>query len=174
MSRDEYDRLVGPIEERMIHSVWRIVGDPDDAEDALQDALATVWQRLKRVRSHPNPQALILRMCANAAYDRLRRRRRRREVSLPLEDPEGPSLSPEEQLMGLERRAQIREAIARLSRNQAVAVLMRDTQDQSYENIAQALGCGLATARKHVARARTHLRRLLSHMLNDNSKGPSQ
>ena len=171
MSRDEYDRLVGPIEERMIHSVWRILGDPDDAEDALQDALAAVWQRLERVKNHPNPQVLILRMCANAAYDKVRRRRRRREVSFTLDDPEDRTASAEEQLIGRERQAQVREAIARLSRKQAVAVLMRDTQDQSYENIAEALCCGQATARKHVERARARLRRLLPHMLSDDMRG---
>ena len=169
--QDEYEHLIGPIEGRMIHSMWRILGDPDDADEALQDALAAVWQRLARVRSHPNPHALVLRMCANAAYDKLRRRRRRREVSLAPDDPEDPSLSAQERLARSERQAQVREAISQLSRKQAVAVLMRDAQDQSYESIAHALGCRQATSRKHVARARARLRGLLAHILSGEAKG---
>ena len=174
MSGDEYDRLVGSVGDQMIRSIWRILGDPDDAEDALQDALASVWQHMKRVRSHPNPKALILRICVNAAYDKLRQRRRRMEVGFPLDDPEDPSLSAEEQLIGLERRAEVREAISRLSRKQAEAVLLRDIEDQPYEVVAQALGCRESTARKHVARARERLRKLLSDVPTDLSKQGEQ
>ncbi|MBZ5544338.1 MAG: hypothetical protein LAO07_11760, partial [Acidobacteriia bacterium] len=67
--RPEYERLIAPIEDRMIRSVWRIVRDPTDAEDALQDALLTVWKRWGPVRRHPNPHALALRICINAAHD---------------------------------------------------------------------------------------------------------
>ena len=67
----DYEDLIRPIEHQMIRSVWRIVADPGDAEDAFQDALAKVWKNWGRVRRHPNPHALILRMCANAAYDAL-------------------------------------------------------------------------------------------------------
>jgi DNA-directed RNA polymerase specialized sigma24 family protein len=75
--RPEYERLIAPIEDRMIRSVWRIVRDPDDAEDAFQDALLMVWKRWGQVRRHPNPHALVLRICINAAHDMLRRRARR-------------------------------------------------------------------------------------------------
>ncbi len=167
---DDYQRLMGPVADRMMQTVWRIVGDPDDAEDALQNALTTIWRNFKRVRRHPNPQALLLRICANSAYDALRRRGRRRDRwPLPV-NPEDPSGSVEDGLMGREERAQILEAVGRLPRKQAVAVMMRDMQDLPYQDIAQALGCRESTARKHVSRARGRLRRLLSHLLTRSPK----
>ena len=170
-ANDDYERLIGPIEDRMIHSIWRIVGDPADAEDAFQDALTSIWRRLEHVRSHPNPPALVLRICANAAYDILRRRRRRQRDSMLPGSPGDRSASVQEEVMQAERRLEIRQAIAQLSRNQAVAVLMRDVEDEPYEAIAQALGCGEATARKHVARARARLRVALSHLLDGSPEG---
>lgn len=72
-----YDRIVRPIEDRMIRSIWRIVRDSQDAEDAMQDALVIILKRWDRISRHPNPQSLVLKICVDAAYDLTRRRIRR-------------------------------------------------------------------------------------------------
>lgn len=170
-NNNDYERFIRPIEDRMMRSVWRVLGDPDEAEDALQEALATIWKRLGRIRRHPNPHALILRICANAAYDALRRRTRRRHAFVPVPgDLEDDSRSAAEEVIGREQRDEVLRAVGRLSRKQAAAILMRAVQEQSYRNIAQALGCSEATARTHVARARARLRQLLSHLLPQGSQ----
>ena len=66
--RWEYERLIAPIEDRMMRAVWRISRDPDDAEDAFQEALLTVWKRWDRVRRHPNPHALEQRPPASPMH----------------------------------------------------------------------------------------------------------
>jgi len=55
--RPEYGRLIALITDRMIRVVWRIVRGPDEAEDAFQEALLTVWTRWGQIQSHPNPHA---------------------------------------------------------------------------------------------------------------------
>ena len=163
----EFERLVQPIEDRMIRTVWRILRNPDDASEAFQDALAKVWQRFRRVRRHPNPHALILRICVNAAYDSLRRRIRGEQRvdgqanpdSLPASDPPAwKALSMEE------RRTEVLSAVGRLPRRQAEAILMRLAQEQSYADIALALGCSEPTVRTHVARGRARLSEMLAHL----------
>jgi RNA polymerase sigma-70 factor, ECF subfamily len=166
-NRADYDSLIRPIEDRMIRSVWRIVRDPDDADDAFQEALATIWKRLGRIRRHANPHALILRICVNSAYDvrrRKSRRRRHEELKAITDIAADPAPSPAEQAVGRENREEIFEAIGRLPRNQAQAVLMRFVQELPYADIAQALDCKEATARKHIARARIRLRKALAHL----------
>ena len=74
-----YEELIAPIESRMMQSIWRIVRDPEIAEDTMQEALTTIWKRLDRIRNHPNPHALILKICVNASYDSLRKRFRHRQ-----------------------------------------------------------------------------------------------
>jgi RNA polymerase sigma-70 factor (ECF subfamily) len=159
---DDYERLIRPIEGPMMRAVWRIVSDPHEAEDAFQNALLVVWKRFDRIRRHPNPKALVLRICANEGLNALRRAARRGRGVQPLSDTlAGDSPSGPEALDASERRAQVSAAIARLPRRQALAFLMKAVQEMSYADIATALGCAEATARKHAARARQRLRSLL-------------
>ncbi len=159
-SEADYERLILPIEERMTRSVWRILRDPDRADDALQDALATIWRRLDRIRRHPNPTALILRICANSAYNLLRRRRVRRSAPLP-PTLESDDPSAADRAAGRELRDEVIAAVGRLPRKQALAVLMRVVQEQSYADIAAALGCTEQTARSHASKGRARLRQVL-------------
>jgi RNA polymerase sigma-70 factor (ECF subfamily) len=163
----DYETLVRPIEDRMIRSVWRILRCPQDADDAFQEALTTVWKRLNRIRRHPNPHALILRICVNSAYDVVRRKARhqaREKLEAVPETLPDPSPSAAERISGGEKRAEIFQAISRLPRKQAEAVLMRFVEELPYSEIAQALGCREVTVRKHIARARTRLSRDLAHL----------
>jgi RNA polymerase sigma-70 factor (ECF subfamily) len=164
---DSYARLIGPIEDRMLATVWRVLRNPHDAEDALQNALACIWKQWPRLERHANPRAFVLKICADAAIDQLRRRHR--SAAQPIASDLAESLPtsqprPDEELIRQETLDGIMEAVSRLSRNQAVAVVMRFIQDESYDDIAAALGCGPATARKHVARGREKLERHLAHL----------
>jgi RNA polymerase sigma factor (sigma-70 family) len=162
----DYEGLIQPIEDRMIRSVWRIVRDPHDFDDAFQEALATIWKRLNRILRHPNPHALVLRICANAAYDVIRDRARRRRV-----EPVWPDAVPAADLPAdHERQEEILGAIARLPRRQAESALMRFSQELSYKDIAEAIGCSEVTARTHVKRARIRLAEALAHLVPRSSK----
>ena len=162
---EDYDRYIRPMEDRIIRSIWRIVQDPHDAEDALQDVLAAIWERRERVFKHANPTALILRMCTNSAYDVVRRRlkdKRLTSAAARQADAERPDGSPLTALVHRERHDQLLQAIGRLSRKQAQAVLMRLVEQMSYSEIAAALQCSEGTARVHVQRGRHQLRRRLA------------
>lgn len=162
-----YEELIAPMESKMMRSIWRVVRSSELAEDTLQDALMVIWKKLRTVRRHPNPQALILKICLNAAYDSLRRRKhslRHEEISI-LNDTAGP---PEQEavhtLVAKETEGEVLQAIGRLPRKQALAVLMRILQEESFEVIARTLGCSEVTARIHVSKGRARLQRWLAHL----------
>jgi RNA polymerase sigma factor (sigma-70 family) len=166
-AEDFYARYLAPMESRMARAVWRIVRNQDRARDVVQDALTTIWRRQARIQDHPNPQALILRICLNTACDSLRRLRQERrcddpDVCVQLR-PDG-AIDVPSQLAAKELKAQVQAAIAHLPAQQAAAVLMRTLEEQSYSEIAQALGCSAITARVHVMRGRARLRRMLAHL----------
>jgi RNA polymerase sigma factor (sigma-70 family) len=163
----DYDALVRPLEPRMMRSIWRIVRERQAAEDALQDALTVVWRKRRTVARHPNPQALILRIAVSAAYDAVRKSRRRlgHEVPGPAgdrADGSAPPVTKELEDCGL--RDAILGAIARLPRRQTTAVLLRIVEERPYEEIALAMGCSEPTARVHVMRGKTALAKMLARL----------
>jgi RNA polymerase sigma-70 factor (ECF subfamily) len=162
-----YDELIAPMEATMIRSIWRVVRNADLAEDCLQDALAVVWKKRFQIRLHPNPRALILKICLNAAYDSLRRlERMRRQTDLSQLDnsPAPPDHDADRDLEEREIAEQVQQAIRRLPRKCALAVMMRLIHEESFEAIAHALGCSEITVRIHIFRGRAQLRKWLSHL----------
>jgi len=165
-----YERLIAPVESQMMRTIWRIVRHDQLAEDTLQDALAIIWQKRSRIRHHPNPQALILKICLNCAYDSLRRQsRQHRQQSLAgltssADQEVGKNISQELELK--QAADEVLNAIGRLPRSQALAVLMRIVQRQPYEDIARTMGCSETTVRIHVSRGRKRLSQRLAHLQN--------
>lgn len=142
-------------------SIWRILRNANDAEDAFQSVLEKLWRDWHRVAKHPNPQALVLKICVDAAYDawrRLQRTRRNVPLTEAARDKELKVAESIDVVADDEFRASVMTAIAQLPRNQATATLMRLVQDAPYEQIASAIGCSEVTARKHVERGRAKLR----------------
>jgi len=157
---NSFARLIRPIERRMFDTVWRTLRHSQDAEDALQVALTTIWQQRARVERHPAPHALILKICSDAAIDQFRRRRNQ---SIPCDVATlGDCLAsgrptPLDEAIERETLEIVMEAIMRLSKQQATVVVMRFIQGESDATIAAALGCGIETVREHCARARERL-----------------
>lgn len=151
----------------MIRSIGRILFNPSDADDALQDALLKIWKGMSRILTHANPEALVLRICANSAYDVLRKQSQKKKY-LPIDNTSAKLSDPEpsvvERMADQETRKEILEAIGRLNRNQAELVIMRFVQGLSFNAIAQAQGSREATARKNLERARIKLRQYLMHL----------
>jgi RNA polymerase sigma-70 factor (ECF subfamily) len=161
----DYEVLVRPLEGRMMRSIWRIVRDREAAEDALQDALAAIWKKRRAVARHPKPEALILRIAVCAAHDAMRRSRRRLgHETAGLSEGAAASAAPPvtQALEDLDLRRSILDAVGRLPRRQAEAVLLRFVEERSYEDIATAMGCAESTARVHAVRGRERLARRLS------------
>jgi RNA polymerase sigma-70 factor, ECF subfamily len=171
-----YDELIAPLEAMMMRSIWRVVRNADLAEDCLQDALAVIWKKRFRIRLHPNPPALILKICLNASYDSLRKRERmRRHTDLSQLDnaPAPPGHGADLDLEEKEIEEQVQQAIRRLPRKRALAVMMRLIQEESFEAIAQALDCSEVTVRIHISRGRAQLRKWLSPLWESSRKEAS-
>jgi DNA-directed RNA polymerase specialized sigma24 family protein len=109
-----YEQLIAPLESQMMRTIWRVARHQEWAEDTLQDALTIIWKKLAYVCRHPNPQALILKICLNAGYDTLRKRRRqgRPDVSFDPHRFTGPS---QERLSSALERKEIEDEVLAFS-----------------------------------------------------------
>jgi RNA polymerase sigma factor (sigma-70 family) len=161
-----YACFIAPLEKRMMRTIWRIVRDADRARDVLQESLVTIWRRREIIESHPNPEALVLRICIHSAIGSQRTLHRRQRFEV--EEGQLPQAGcpatrpPAEEDPTLE--IEVRSAVRRLPENQAVALLLRVVEDEPYSAVAAALGCSEVTARIHVLRARRSLGRWLAHL----------
>lgn len=160
-----YEELIAPLRGTMMRSIWRVVRNADLAEDCLQEALAVIWTKRHRIRSHPNPPAFVLKICLDAAYDALRRveRMRRQADAVEIEDRHACA-SPDavRDIEGRELAAKVQQAIRRLPRKRAIAVLMRCVHEESFATIAAVLGCKEGTVRIHVSKGRAQLKEWLA------------
>ncbi len=128
------------------------------------NALLVIWKRRHVFECHKAPQALVLKICADAACDIARRRARDQRKTAPAQQADRVvpgALSPSEDLVSREVASELLRGINKLSRSQAVAITLRIFDELPCEQIAAALGCSEATARKHVERAKTQLRAVL-------------
>ena len=165
-SDELYERLISPIEKRMIGIIARIVRDPEDAADVFQEVLAVIWAKLERIDRHPNPHAYIIRICITRSYDALRKRARRRRFETHMENIRA-KMWPARSLSYLKKEDKvtaIRDVISMLPPNQGQAVLLRIMENTPYNMIAGVLGCSEATARSHFSKGKARLIKLLDKL----------
>lgn len=160
-----------------IHRVAaRLLGDPRDAEEVTQDVLMTVVGKIGTFKGQAAFSSWLYRIAANAAYDRLRSRRSRAEVSLepllPLFDEEGRHVQPvldwsselEDPAVAREARSALERSIGRLPAEYRIVLLLRDVEGLTSEEVADALGLTVAAVKSRLHRARLFLRQELAHL----------
>jgi RNA polymerase sigma-70 factor (ECF subfamily) len=161
-----FNRLVLAYQGLAYNIAYRIVGDPDAAADATQDAFLSAYRALPDFRGG-SFKAWLLRIVTNACYDQLRARQRRPSTSLEdllTEPDQEPSFfrdeneSPEEFAMRRELGRVIQLGILTLPVDQRTTLVLADIQGLSYEEIAEVTQVSLGTVKSRLSRARARLR----------------
>jgi RNA polymerase sigma-70 factor (ECF subfamily) len=138
-----------------------VLRDPDDADDAVQDALLKAFVKLRQFDPRQPFGPWLMRIVANAATDRRRRRFVRRTHRL---DDELVAGGPSPDAVTHRRRLaeQLREALAQLPERRRLAVVLFDVEGYSHAEIGRMLGLLEGTVRAEVFHARRALRPLLA------------
>jgi len=138
-----------------------VLDDPDDADDAAQDALLAALVKLHQYDPRRPFGPWLMRIVSNAATDRRRRRSVRRAEPLDANATAGgprPDVQTERRALG----ERLREALAELPERRRVAVVLFDVEGYSHAEIAEILGVAEGTVRSEVFHARRRLRVLLA------------
>ncbi|MDO5533454.1 MAG: SigE family RNA polymerase sigma factor [Propionibacteriaceae bacterium] len=149
---DEYVRDRSVALQRFAYLVTR---HPEDARDAVQDALVGLWPRFQEVRARGDVDAYVHRSIVNASVSRWRRTRRLVPVETPEDLPQAAASGFEEAVTDAHVAW---ELVGTLPHDRRAAVVLRYWSGLSFAEIADVLGCAEATARSHVHRALTQLR----------------
>ena len=185
---DAFDQLVHRYEGKIYSVAYRFMGNHADAGDLAQDTFIRMYQALPSFRGDSSFATWLYRVAANACRDELRKRQRRRSVSMdemieasPANMPAASDYSPEETVQRHETQRQVQECLNRLSDDHRLILVMREIRGLSYEEIAGVLDCSLGTVKSRISRARNALKEkikeqgeLLDRGYRQNGKGGKQ
>lgn len=162
-----FNQLVLMYQSQAYNIAYRLLGDPDAAADATQDAFLKAFRRLHQHRGG-SFRSWLLRIVTNTCYDLLRKRKRRPTVPLEPQSDEEESdrlprwqsnaESPEEAVLRREIHWAVQEGLSQLSPEHRAVVVLSDIEGLSYEEIARVLDIPVGTVKSRLSRARARLR----------------
>jgi len=158
-----FDLLVLKYQHKIVNLVMRYVRDPELALDITQEAFIKAYRALPRFRGDSAFYTWMYRIAVNTAKNHLAAQRRRpMDVELDLQDPEQYDLhaklketdTPEGVTLSNELMETVERAIAALPEDLRTAIILRELEGMSYEEIAQTMECPVGTVRSRIFRAR--------------------
>ena len=157
--------------DRLYNLLLRMLGNEDDALDALQQTFLRAHRALRSFREDSKPYTWLYRIALNCAYTALKRRAGRRHMEV-LADADGWRADPPAvnqdvaENVGKREVAQIvQEAIMGLPEDVRAAILLRDIEQLPYEEVAKILNVPVGTAKSRVHRGRELLKERLERVL---------
>lgn len=158
-----FDLLVLKYQHKIVNLIMRYVRDPELALDIAQEAFIKAYRALPRFRGDSAFYTWMYRIAVNTAKNHLAAQRRRpMDVELDLQDPEQYELhaklketdTPEGVTLSNELQETVERAIAALPEDLRTAIVLRELEGMSYEEIAQTMECPVGTVRSRIFRAR--------------------
>ena len=141
-----------------------VLGDPEDARDAAQEALAKLCTRLRQYRGEAQFTTWLHRLVVNSCRDVAARQRQRRWEPLLDDRRTSPEPEPPHRVALAELRSELGARLATLPAAQARVLVLKDGLDWSFAEISSASGMPVGTAKCYAHRARNRLREQLGHV----------
>ncbi len=165
-----FDNLITLHRERIYMHVFQIVRNEDDALDLTQEAFIRAWRALARFDATAPFSSWLHRIATNAAIDLCRRRQIRPQTEMASGamkiDPASRTTPSRPEVPGAsldraEIKRRVESAFTALSPEHRAAIVLKEIEDLSYEQIAQRLGCSIGTVTSRLFYARKKLQTLL-------------
>ena len=173
---EAFEALVIRYQQPVYNLVHRLLDDPEDACDVVQEVFLKVFRNVSTFRGSSSLKTWIYRIAVNEAYNQRRwfQRHRKREIGINGDD-EGnrsyqellsdPGKSPFDLAVGSETRSLVERALAEVNEVFRPAVILRDMEDMSYEEVAEILQVSIGTVKSRILRGREALRKAVSGRL---------
>jgi len=168
-----YEDLITDYQQPVFNLVYRLVGDSGDAGDIVQETFIKIFRHIGSFRGQSSLKTWIYRIAVNEAHNHRRWFGRHRKREVGFENDEGfaaksysdvlpdPGRSPFEITLQGETMALVEAALTRIRPVFRQAVVLRDIEDLSYDEIAEILQVSLGTVKSRILRGREAMRREL-------------
>ena len=173
--RGAFDLLVLKYQHKVVKLVARLLRDPTEAEDVAQEAFVKAYRALGSFRGDSAFYTWLYRIAVNTARNAIASRQRRPlDYEAELSESEQSNLAsrlrhtdtPEATVLSEEIRQTVNEAIEQLPEDLRTAIVLREVEGLSYDEIAAAMDCPVGTVRSRIFRAREAIDRALKPLLD--------
>ena len=155
----------------------RMVGNPSDAEDLMQEAFLQLFRKIGTFRGESAFSTWLHRMTVNVVLMRLRKKTlpaaSLEETTEPDEETGGPRKdigAPDLRLSGAVDRVNLERSIEKLPPGYRTVFVLHDVQGFEHNEIAGIMGCSVGNSKSQLHKARTRLRELLQEDLRDQAR----
>ncbi|HYP14108.1 MAG TPA: sigma-70 family RNA polymerase sigma factor [Bryobacteraceae bacterium] len=170
---EAYETLLQKYQQPVYNLVYRLLDNPADTSDVVQEVFLKVFRNIGTFRGNSSLKTWVYRIAFNEAYNHRRwfTRHKRQEIGLERDDGDGPSFqevlpdpgrSAFQIVCDHETRSLIEEALGDLNPVFRAAVVLRDIEELSYEEIAEVLDLNPGTVKSRIMRGRDALRKALA------------
>ena len=162
-----FEQLIETYERKIYNIALGVIKNPHDASDMAQEAIIKIYRSIRGFKGDCSFGVWIYRIVVNTCLDELRKQKKRSALSLEwaAEDTglqiKSEDDTPEQALDREESVRIVRVAIDSLDEDYRVAILLRDIQELSYQEIADITNTNLGTVKSRISRARSQLKRKL-------------
>lgn len=170
--REAFGLLVERYQHRLFHGLLHALGSAEDAQDVAQDAFVNAFEKLASFKGQAAFYSWLFRIALNAGISAKRKTRRmtasvdaRREATGLEPADDDPSNEPSHAMHVSDRQRLVRQALSELSDEFRTALVLKEMDGMSYEEIATVVDVPLGTVRSRIHRARLELRAKLGMLL---------
>jgi len=167
-SLEAFEQLIQQYEKRIYNYCFRMTNNQEDAEDLTQEIFIKVYKSLHSFKGNSQFSTWIYRIAYNTCVDKYRKQKIKmisltsndedeKDIDLPSNEP-----LPEDQIVNKEQYQLLCECISMLKPEYKTAIILRDIQNYTYEEIASILNIPLGTVKSHISRGRAALRDALA------------
>ncbi|MBI2022425.1 sigma-70 family RNA polymerase sigma factor [Candidatus Daviesbacteria bacterium] len=168
---DSFDKIVGDYEDRIYNCVYRLMWNREDAHDLTQEAFLRAYVALPKVKEELKVGPWLYRIATNLCMDQLRRRGLKKWESLEIFEGREQikavaATTPEKEILRVEQIELVHRVLEKLPPKYRAALVLREYQDMSCEEIAEVLGISRSAVKSTLFRAREEFRRVHAKLEN--------
>ncbi len=153
---ETFEEFISGRESDVFGYLWRLTGDEQTAYDLCQETFLRAWQQFEKIRHYEQPGAWLFRVATNLALNAIERRTTVSGRVIPLREDVQPTT--EDPAGRIARLDLIHQTLLRLPAREGAALVLREVEGFSMDEIARALDVSASSVRMLLSRARAHFR----------------